>query len=176
MVVLADASGRPVGTADKLSAHRMPGALHVAFSVFLFDPAGRTLLQRRAASKYHFPGIWANACCSHPEPGEEIVASARRRLREELGIDFTGELAEVGAFVYRAEDAASGLVEHEYDHVLVGTLPAGASVTPDPEEVDEWRWVGVADVASAGPDDGFAPWFAEALAIAVSGGGAPRTG
>lgn len=164
-VVLVSQEGTPLGESEKRRAHEPPGKLHLAFSVFLFRPDGSMLLQRRARTKYHFPGIWANACCSHPEPGEELVASARRRLEEELGIDC--ELKEVGSFVYRAVDAESGLVEHEFDHVLVGEGEF-REIVPAPDEVEEVRFVQPDDVASAGPAEGFAPWFAEALAIALS--------
>ncbi|HET9091394.1 MAG TPA: isopentenyl-diphosphate Delta-isomerase [Acidimicrobiales bacterium] len=169
LVVLADDEGHPLGTRAKRAAHEAPGELHLAFSVFLFRGDGRTLVQQRAATKYHFAGTWANACCSHPEPGEAIDASARRRVREELGLDCA--LEEVGRFVYRAVDGSSGLVEHEYDHVLVGMLDdaAAGSVRPDPEEVQDWRWVDPAEVAGAGGEEGFAPWFAESLALALRG-------
>lgn len=64
-----------------------PPPLHRAFSVFLFDPAtGQLLLQRRAASKRTFPGLWSNTCCSHPLQGETIRQAMRRKLQDELGI------------------------------------------------------------------------------------------
>lgn len=165
-VVLVSYEGTPLGESEKQRAHEQPGRLHLAFSVFLFRPDGSMLLQRRARSKYHFPGIWANACCSHPEPGEELVSSARRRLGEELGLDC--ELADVGTFTYRAVDPHSGLVEHEFDHVLVGEGELG-EISPAPDEVEEVRFVRPEEVTSAGPKEGFAPWFAEALAIALEG-------
>lgn len=165
-MVLVDEDGRTLGTAAKLDAHSAPGSLHLAFSVFLFDRDGRTLVQRRASTKYHFPGIWANACCSHPEPGEDVVTSAERRLVEELGV--SARLEDVGSFVYRAEDPVSGRVEHELDHVLVGLLADGALPRPDPEEVTTVEWVDPAAVGSSGPETGYAPWFAEALAIALA--------
>ncbi len=167
-VVLVDEAGSRLGLLDKLGAHRAPGRLHLAFSVFVFR-GGEVLVQRRAASKYHFPGVWANACCSHPEPGEDLVASARRRLFEELGIDL--ELFDVGVFVYRAVDSASGLVEHELDHVLVTEAPDGLEPSPAPEEVDEVAWRPIEAVAAAGPDDGYAPWFSRAIELALAGMG-----
>ena len=51
-----------VGAGEKQAVHSA-GLLHRAFSVFLLDPRGRLLLQRRAISKYHFAGRWSNACC-----------------------------------------------------------------------------------------------------------------
>src|SRR5690349_15374146 len=86
-VVLVDEHDRPLGTAPQLEAHQAGGRLHRAFSVFIFDAAGRMLLQRRAPSKYHFAGLWTNACCSHPQPDEPVVEAARTRLREEFGFD-----------------------------------------------------------------------------------------
>jgi isopentenyl-diphosphate delta-isomerase len=167
-VVLVSKAGRVLGTAGKLEAHEAPGLLHLAFSVFIFNESGETLLQRRAASKYHFGGVWANACCSHPEPGEELIGSAERRLHEELGL--AADLADAGTFVYRAVDPVSGRVEHELDHVLVGVVPAGgaARVSPHPEEVDDVAWVQPAEVVGAGLKAGYAPWFAEALAVALA--------
>jgi isopentenyl-diphosphate delta-isomerase len=163
-VMLVSEDGHVIGPCEKRAAHEPPGRLHLAFSVFLFRPDGTTLVQQRTALKYHFPGIWANACCSHPEPGEELGASAALRVREELGLEC--ELSEAGRFLYRAVDPASGLVEHELDHVLVGETTASV-LSPDPEEVQDWRFVAAEDLFGAGPSEGFAPWFAEALRIAL---------
>ncbi len=171
-VLLVDETGRITGAAGKIEAHESPGRLHLAFSVCVFR-RGETLLQKRADSKYHFPGVWANACCSHPEPGEDLVASATARLRDELGVDC--ELRDVGTFVYRAVDAASGRVEHELDHVLVGELPDGAEPVPAPDEVSAVAWRDAAEVlgdASAGAGVGpaaYAPWLAEVLRLALAG-------
>ncbi|HUZ20472.1 MAG TPA: isopentenyl-diphosphate Delta-isomerase [Acidimicrobiales bacterium] len=173
-VVLVDPSGVVQGEAAKLEAHRPPGRLHLAFSVFLYRDDGRTLLQQRAAAKYHFPLVWANACCSHPGPGEELVRSAEDRVREELGLTTT--LTDVASFVYRATCPASGLVEHELDHVLVG-LAEGDPVL-DPSEVAATRWVDPGDLLSGGAPPGagaLAPWLLPALRLveAARAAGAP---
>jgi isopentenyl-diphosphate delta-isomerase len=162
LVDLVDPSGTSVGETTVDAAHTSPGQLHRAFSVFVRDPVdGRVLLQQRAAVKTRFPLRWANTCCGHPLPGEEIAVAAQRRLAEELGL--TGlALAPVGVHTYRAEDPATGRVEHEYDHVLLGDLPVGARPRPDPAEVADLRWVSLADLLAglaADPDD-YAPWLA----------------
>jgi isopentenyl-diphosphate Delta-isomerase len=169
-VVLVDREGRVLGSCGKLAAHEAPGQLHRAFSVFVYREDGQLLLQQRAASKYHFPLRWANACCSHPRPGEALLVAAARRCREELGVELEFERA--GRFEYRAEDASSGLVEHELDEVLVTTLATGASLAPDPAEVARLCFVdplalrqGRALLDGAQPFD-LAPWVLEALAIA----------
>src|SRR5882757_4685210 len=105
MMALVDVEDRLIGTAEKLDAHRR-GLLHRAFSVFVFDRQGRLLLQKRAATKYHSGGLWANSCCGHPGPQDEVAASARRRLNEEMGVDCA--LTPLFRTIYRA-DVGAGL-------------------------------------------------------------------
>jgi isopentenyl-diphosphate delta-isomerase len=160
-VVLVDDAGNEVGTMDKEAAHQAPGHLHLAFSVFLRSPSGQLLIQRRALEKYHFPGAWANACCSHPRPGEALADAARRRVAEELGLD--SEPSEIGTFTYRATDPASGLVEHELDHIFTATVSADPE--PDPSEVMEWRWIGPDELRARvnAADPTLAPWVSAAV-------------
>jgi isopentenyl-diphosphate Delta-isomerase len=160
-VELVDEDGVPVGSATVDVAHRAPGRLHRAFSVFLRDAAGRVLLQQRAAVKTRFPLRWANTCCGHPLPGEEVAVAASRRLIEEIGVGGV-ELVEIGVYSYYADDPASGRAEYEYDHVLLGDLPAGHDPVPDPDEVAALRWVPVAELRAAIAADprSYAPWLA----------------
>ncbi len=155
-VVLVDGADREVGLAGKSAAHQHGGTLHRAFSVLVFDPSGRLLLQRRALGKYHAPGLWANTCCSHPRPGEAVEAAAHRKLRQELGFDCP--LTESFAFLYSAE-LGSGMSEREFDHVLLGSF--AGTPTPNPEEVSETRWVALPELYRAvslnAPE--YAPWF-----------------
>src|ERR1700685_4479692 len=99
-VILVDKSDRPVGVLEKMEAHRR-ALLHRAFSVFIFNSRGEMLLQQRAPQKYHSAGLWTNACCSHPRPGEDTRQAALRRLQEELG--FTTPLEKIFDFTYKSE-------------------------------------------------------------------------
>ena len=160
-VILVDEHDRELGAMEKLAAHERGGTRHRAFSVFIVDGRGRWLLQRRAAGKYHFPGLWTNACCSHPRPGEGTEAAAHRRLREELGFDCT--LTERFQFEYKATSEAEGLTEHELDHVFTGVH--GGELRPDPEEVGGTRWVEPAELEGEVREhpERFTPWFKLAL-------------
>lgn len=165
---LVDATGRPTGSTTAQSAHQPPGRRHRAFSVVLRDPDGRILLQRRAAGKQRFPLRWANTCCGHPAPGEEVAVAARRRLAEETGIRGI-DLIEVGVYQYHAGDPATGQVEHEYDHVLLGQVPADVPSQPDPAEVAELRWVtltGLLETLEEYPQS-YAPWVGGVVTAAV---------
>ncbi len=139
-LIAVDAQDRPLHAVEKMNAHR-EGVLHRAFSIFIFDAQGHVLLQQRALGKYHSPGLWSNSCCGHPRPDEETGAAAVRRLHEELGLRCA--LQPVAAFLYR-EAVSEDLIEHEYDHVFVGT--AHGLPQPDPREVREWRWLALPDL------------------------------
>jgi isopentenyl-diphosphate delta-isomerase len=139
-VLLVNERDEVLGTMGKLEAHRK-GALHRAFSVFLFDDQDRLLLQRRAAGKYHSAGLWTNTCCSHPRPHEALEDAARRRLKEEMGID--APVVHRFSFIYKA-DLGNGLFEHELDHVYFGLWNGPAD--PHPEEADDWKYVTMAEL------------------------------
>jgi isopentenyl-diphosphate delta-isomerase len=134
-VVLVNENDRPLGTIGKLRAHT-EGLLHRAFSVFIFDPQGRLLLQQRAADKYHSGGLWSNTCCSHPHPGESPLEGALRRLPEELG--FCADLSPVLQETYHLP-VGDNLTEYEHTHVFVGTA-AAPEIDAAATEVADWRW------------------------------------
>lgn len=166
-VVLVDTSGEPVGTAAKDRVHRTleegGTALHLAFSCHVYRTDGAVLLTRRALSKRAFPGVWTNAVCGHPEPGEELRAAVRRRVRQELGLDLVGVEDLLPDFRYRAADAA-GVEENEICPVFVAL--ADADPSPAPDEVSEWVWADPAAVATAVAATPFAysPWIVEQYA------------
>jgi isopentenyl-diphosphate delta-isomerase len=115
-VILVDENDNSVGSSEKMEAH-IEGMLHRAFSVFIFNKNGEMLLQQRSMKKYHSGGLWTNACCSHPYPGEQTPDAAIRRLQEELGFETTIE--KIFDFVYKA-NFDNGLIEYEFDHVFAG--------------------------------------------------------
>ena len=139
-VILVDENDQPVGEMEKLAAH-LQDKRHRAFSIFIFDRQANWLLQRRALSKYHCPGLWSNACCSHPAPGDELLKIAKKRLREEMG--FSCPLDEIFSFSYRVE-FEKGLTENEFDHVLIGEYEG--RVAPSKEEAEDWCWISKADL------------------------------
>ncbi|HTF04267.1 MAG TPA: isopentenyl-diphosphate Delta-isomerase [Bacteroidia bacterium] len=154
-VILVDANDNETGTAEKMEAHRS-GTLHRAISVFIFNSEGKWLLQKRAEGKYHSGGLWTNACCSHPRPGEDTATAAHRRLQEEMGIRC--DLNHAFAFTYRAE-LDHDLIEHELDHIFIGRTDAVPN--PDPGEVSGWKYFSTQELETAlkeSPDQ-FTEWF-----------------
>ena len=120
-VILVDSQDQILGTMPKMEAHEK-GILHRAFSVFILDYKNKILLQKRALSKYHSPGLWTNTCCSHQRLNETSLQAGNRRLIEEMGI-------------------SNGLTENELDHVLIGYTERNPIINPD--EVSDWKWVDI---------------------------------
>jgi isopentenyl-diphosphate delta-isomerase len=114
------------------------------------------MLQRRALTKYHSPGLWTNTCCSHQRDGESNISSGKRRLNEEMGFDT--ELFEKTSFIYKAK-FDNGLIEHEFDHVLVGSYNHSPIINSI--EVDSWKWMSLENVKKDINDhpDNYTAWF-----------------
>ena len=157
-VVLVADDGTPIGTADKSVIHDGDTPLHLAFSCHVFAPDGRVLITRRALGKRTFPGVWTNAFCGHPAPGEDIQDAVRRRGARELGIEIAALEPALPDFRYRAVDA-SGVVENEICPVF-RTVVDGDPV-PAPDEVAEWAWVSPAALRAAveATPFAFSPWL-----------------
>ncbi len=155
-LILVDRDDNELGTLSKARCHDGEGVLHRAFSLFVFDTAGRLLLQRRAHDKRLWPGYWSNSCCSHPRAGESMDEAVHRRLVQELGIAATLEF--VYKFAYQARYGAAGS-EHELCWVYAGVTTE--PVQPNETEVAEWRFVdpeGLAAELDAHPER-YTPWF-----------------
>lgn len=139
-VILVNKQDEFLGLMPKLEAHEK-GLLHRAFSVFIYNDKDELLLQQRALTKYHTPGLWTNTCCSHQRKGESNIKAGKRRLMEEMG--FTTELKETTSFIYKAP-FENGLTEHEYDYILVGKF--NDNPNPNPEEVESYKWMKLEEV------------------------------
>ncbi len=139
-VILVDEQDMPVGAMEKMEVHQK-ALLHRAFSIFIFNERGEMLLHKRADKKYHSGGLWTNACCSHPRPGEDTLAAAMKRLQEEMGI--VTDIKKAFDFVYRAE-LDNGLTEHEFDHVFTGVY--SGEIVPDKEEVSDYCYKAIDEI------------------------------
>jgi isopentenyl-diphosphate delta-isomerase len=139
-VILVDKEDCEIGVMEKMEAHRQ-AVLHRAFSVFLFNPQGKILLQQRALSKYHSAGLWTNTCCSHPRPGETLENAVSRRLMEEMGI--ATKVSKAFDFIYQVK-LPDNLNEYEFDHVFIGNYDA--DVCPNHLEVANFVYQSIEEV------------------------------
>jgi isopentenyl-diphosphate delta-isomerase len=162
LVVLLDEDGRPCGTARKDEVHTLDTPLHLAFSCWVFDENGRTLLTRRSLAKLTWPGVWTNSFCGHPEPGEDLADTVHRRGWDELGARLADVRLVLPSFRYRAV-SASGIVENEVCPVYTARL--ASALDPHPDEVADLRWTTLHDLRerTAGEPGPFSPWMLEQL-------------
>jgi isopentenyl-diphosphate delta-isomerase len=142
---------------EKLEAHQK-GLRHKAVSVFVVK-GDMVLMQQRAMSKYHTPGLWTNTCCTHPEWDEEPEACALRRLNEELGI--TGLVPQHRHHLEYRADVGDGLIEHEVVDVYVAEADETMPLLPNPDEVMSVDWMCFADLLGAveKTPERFTPWL-----------------
>ncbi len=153
-LTLVDVFDRTIGEASKEEAHKK-GLLHRAFSLFIIHD-GKMLVQRRNQNKYHSGGLWTNACCSHPRINENLEEAVKRRMKEELGVE--ADFKECFSFVYRYV-FENGIIEYEYDHVFISDY--SGEIIPDPNEIEEYKWVScdeLADSLRTDPDK-YTAWF-----------------
>jgi len=154
-VILVDEQDNETGTMEKMEAHQK-GLLHRAFSIVIFNSKGEMLLQQRAVEKYHSGGLWTNACCSHPGPGEAIEDAGKRKLLQEMG--FACDLNFSHKFIYKVE-FDNQLTEYEWDYVLVGYYDGAPSVNPG--EAQSWKYQSLESIrkdAEQNPD-AYTCWF-----------------
>ncbi|WP_394622060.1 isopentenyl-diphosphate Delta-isomerase [Lentzea sp. JNUCC 0626] len=155
-VVLLAEDGTAVGVEDKAVVHHADTPLHLAFSSYVFDSSGNTILTRRALHKKTFPGVWTNTCCGHPLPEEDMAQSVLRRLRDELGMTTPAPELLLPAFRYRA--VMDGVVENEMCPVF--RVLSDAEPVPNPDEVDSTERVAWSEYASSVLDGtrAVSPW------------------
>jgi len=139
-VILVDSNDNETGRMEKMEVHQK-ALLHRAISVFICNSKGEWLLQRRAFNKYHSNGLWSNACCSHPLPGETNDGAANRRLMQEMTLQT--KLEEIFQFTYFAK-LDNGLTEHELDHVFLGITDDKPEINTN--EVVECKYINYSDL------------------------------
>ena len=154
-VILVDSRDKEIGSMEKLAAHQQ-GVLHRAFSILIYNEQGDMLIHQRANGKYHSGGLWTNACCSHPKPGESAEHAVRRRLMEEMGID--AQPTFLYKFLYKIS-LDNALIEHEYDHVY--SFQGNVSPVANTEEVADWKYISIEELTAdidENPDQ-YTFWF-----------------
>jgi len=154
-VILVDEKDNQIGIGEKLETHRL-AKLHRAFSILIYNTKGDMMLQLRAKTKYHGGGLWTNACCGHPRPGEDLMAAMKRRLREEMG--FECSLTKMLDYIYKVP-LDKGMHEHEFLHVYKGIYDGVPKLNP--EEANNWKLISMKELREDIKKNAqnYTPWF-----------------
>ncbi|QJT82457.1 isopentenyl-diphosphate Delta-isomerase [Kosakonia sp. MUSA4] len=164
-VILVNEQGVVTGTQEKYAAHTSQTPLHLAFSCWIFNAAGQSLVTRRALSKKAWPGVWTNSVCGHPQKGETTEQALIRRCRYEVGAGVGHITAIAPEFRYRETDP-SGIVENEICPVFAAQITTPLTINYD--EVMEYQWVDLEALLQAlnATPWAFSPWMVAEAATA----------
>lgn len=147
---LLNERGDVVGSAPRCECHRLPGLLHRAVHVLVFDREGRLFLQKRSARKDIQPGKWDTSVGGHPNLGEANEAAARREMREELGVE-PDTLSPAYSYKWRSP------VETEWITSFATTHEGPFRL--DPAEIDEGRFWSFEEIRGQLGHNVFTPQF-----------------
>jgi 16S rRNA (adenine1518-N6/adenine1519-N6)-dimethyltransferase len=126
---------------------------HRAVHILIFNQAGDIYLQQRSRWKDRHPLKWDSSAAGHVAAGESYDDTARRELKEELGVNVS--LQKI------AKLPASQKTDQEFVWLYRGF--ASGDVVPDKSEIEKGAFMSPAVIdgwTSARPED-FAPGFLE---------------
>lgn len=134
IIDIFDANLTPVGVLPRAEAHRT-GAWHRTFHLWLVEPQGRLLFQRRSPHVQNFPGKLDVTAAGHLHHGEDLL-DGLREAREELGVAIAP--TEARFLGYRTEATDLGDYRNrEHQGVFLARAPVPlAHFAPDPAEVN----------------------------------------
>ena len=84
--VLSESGLRTGEILPRAEIHRL-GKRHRAVHLYLFNSNNELLLQRRAPTVDHAPGVFGISVTAHVDAGEFSSETVRREVQEELGLD-----------------------------------------------------------------------------------------
>lgn len=140
LIDILDAQGKPTGkTAMKSDAHRN-GWYHPTTHIWLYTANTEILLQQRAKNKDTHPLLWDVSVAGHIGAGEDVLDSAVREIKEEIGLTvLPSDLHKIGYFksVHRHAD---DVLDCEYHHTFICELKVPLDALQKQEsEVEDLR-------------------------------------
>lgn len=141
-IVLVNEHAEPIACAPKLASHHADTPLHLAFSVYILNSQGDVLVTQRAHHKKVWPSVWTNSCCGHPMPGESMQDAIERRVSYELGMRVSDIRVKLPEYRYKTPPY-NGIIENEVCPVFFANTADEPS--PNPDEVDDFKWLSWAE-------------------------------
>ena len=149
---IVDKNDRILGYASRSQVHGN-NLLHRAVHILIFDEAGDVYLQQRSRWKDRHPLKWDSSAAGHVAAAESYDETARRELKEELGVSVP-----LQKFL---KLPAAQRTDHEFIWLYRGVV--SGELVPDKCEIETGTFLAPTVVdgwTSARPED-FAPGFLE---------------
>lgn len=137
-ITFVDEDDNIIGSGSRAEAVSK-GIIHRIVRIFVFNPQGELLVQKRSATVAS-PNKWDQSAGGHVDEGEEYLTAALRELEEEIGIS-SAALKEVKKFFTDTNDDDSE--SKKRFNMLYETVDEGSTVSVDEREVSEVRWIGM---------------------------------
>lgn len=136
---ILDEFGQKTGEVmDRLDAH-LQAKWHESVHIYLVNNENKVLLQKRSSKKSIYPNVWAPSVGGHIVSGDNMIETAIREAKEEIGVIFNDE-----DFVYLGKNNASFNEKQYKDREFVNTLLANrhedVDITYRNDEIDDLRW------------------------------------
>lgn len=142
-VDVLDPNGKPTGQIKLKSEVHGSGDWHKAVHVWIVNPKGELLIQKRAPNKENHPNMWDIPSAGHVSAGESSISSAIRETEEELGLKLPEESFEY-LFTVRQQAVSNNgaYVNNEVNDVYLLKLDIDASkLQLQTEEVSEAKFI-----------------------------------
>ncbi len=138
LIDVLDADGNYTGKCIMKSEAHRKGIFHPSIHVWLYNKNGEILIQQRAKNKDTHPGLWDVSVAGHIGAGEDIVESAIREVKEEIGLDIKKkDLHKLGVFKY-SHQHHQDLLDREFHHTFLCELKVRlATLEMQETEVDD---------------------------------------
>ncbi len=152
LIQIVDSADVPLrgGTMDEA---QLQGLWHRVAGVMIQDEASREfLVQKIAPNPYYNGGKWNLTSTGHVDAGEKYNETIRRELLEEMGIDDASlKLTDFSYYQSERQDFRANkqrLYRRHNKVYLVMTDKTHILPRPNMTEVEDWRWVSLAELAS----------------------------
>lgn len=123
--------------------------LHGASHIWMWRKQGATLdvlLQKRAANKRTWPGLYDKSAAGHIDLGEDPLAAAIREIQEEIGhVAQPSDLIFIGTH-YCIRPISKGVTENEFLFIYLLEITAELPFTLAEDEVELLEWKSLADL------------------------------
>jgi len=138
LIDVLDSKGNYTGQSIMKSEAHRTGVFHPSIHVWFYTDQAEILIQQRAKNKDTHPELWDVSVAGHIGAGEDIVTSAIREVKEEIGLDITDkELHKIGVFKYSYQHHED-LLDREFHHTFLCELKTPLALLEMQEtEVDD---------------------------------------
>jgi len=149
---IVDKNDRILGYANRSEVHGN-NLRHRAVHILIFNQTGDVYLQQRSRWKDRHPLKWDSSAAGHVAAGESYDETARRELKEELGVSV--------ALQKIAKIPASQKTDQEFVWLYRGV--ASGDVVPDKSEIEQGAFLPptIVDRWTSARPENFAPGFLE---------------